>query len=240
MADTSYDLNQPSIIDVKPENPIRLSLEKWQFIAKTFGIVGVQLFVTFIIAYGCYVSSSVRSMNVNQYYALIITMMVFAIVSMFATFALVYQERLTYALIPFTIFTLCMAVIFGIGCVAYEIDVILQSVFIVFSIVISCVAYVLVTKRNLHEFHGILYTGLSLLILTSLIFLFFPPSNKVNIVYSVLGIIIFTGYLLVDTSDLIHHYKEGEELIAAMGLYLDILNLLLKVMELIKSCKEDK
>jgi FtsH-binding integral membrane protein len=55
---------------------------------------------------------------------------------------------------------------------------------------------------------------------------FYPVDNVTN---GIVGIITFCGYVVYDTENLIKRYKHDEYISAAIVLYLDILNLFLKL-----------
>ena len=165
-------------------------------------------------------------------------MAVIGVIAMFATF-LTSSQGGQVALIPFTIFTICMSILVAIGCLSYDVQVIIQSAVITTAATAVCIGYIWITKRDLHSLHGILSCGLTILIIWGITISIFQPSDKIQILYSIIGIIIFVTYILVDTSDMVNgRYKDDEYLIAAMSLYLDIINLFLYVLDLLNKCKK--
>jgi FtsH-binding integral membrane protein len=208
---------------------------KQVFIMKTLGCVGLQLLATTFIVAACYTSTSFREMTSTSSLAVLVSMTVIGIIAMLAMFAMTSYGRV--ALIPFTIFTICMAILVAIGCLTYSVEIIIQSAAITAVATAVCIGYIWVTKRDLHSLHGILSCGLMILIIWGIVISIFQPSDKIQILYSIMGIIIFVGYILIDTSDLVAgRYNEDEYLIAAMGLYLDIINLFLYVLSLLDKC----
>lgn len=55
---------------------------------------------------------------------------------------------------------------------------------------------------------------------------------------SVISAIIFSGYILYDTSWIIHKYETSEVVSAAIDLYLDIVNLVLGFLGILAYLKE--
>lgn len=92
--------------------------------------------------------------------------------------------------------------------------------------------YVHLSKKDFSFLSGFLFIGLIGLILVSLAsFLFhFPVSTTL---YSAVGILIFSGYILVDTSNLLHRYRDEEYVAATIALYLDLINLFLFILRLL-------
>lgn len=64
---------------------------------------------------------------------------------------------------------------------------------------------------------------------------FFPYNSTVELLYSGLAAVIFSGYILVDTQLIMRHYHVEEEIAAAISLYLDIINLFLAILRILNS-----
>jgi FtsH-binding integral membrane protein len=80
---------------------------------------------------------------------------------------------------------------------------------------------------------GFLFIGLLALLLMGLVSLFISFSSVAQMIYCVLGIAIFIGYVLFDINRLAHHgVSEGQVPWVVLSLYLDILNLFLFVLRL--------
>merc|ERR1719235_1679394 len=79
--------------------------------------------------------------------------------------------------------------------------------------------------------------GFMLCVLTSLILFGFiayiSGSTLMVFVYHVIGVLVFCGFILYDTSMLIHKYGCDDYIIASIELYLDIINLFLHILALL-------
>jgi len=85
------------------------------------------------------------------------------------------------------------------------------------------------------------FTGLAFMLLLCLIifgiFAAIFPSNTANIAYSVLGAMLFSFYLVIDTQLMLggkHRYSISPEeyIFAALNLYLDIINIFIYILAL--------
>lgn len=85
--------------------------------------------------------------------------------------------------------------------------------------------YVFYTKKDYSHWGAILFASLIILVI-SIIPLILFPNNTAIIIYSAIGILLFCTYVLFDTSNIIHKYKTGEEVMAALDLHLDFINIL--------------
>ncbi|OMO54792.1 Bax inhibitor 1-related protein [Corchorus capsularis] len=68
--------------------------------------------------------------------------------------------------------------------------------------------------------------------------LVYPVAGIDSIAYDALGALLFSGYLVLSTDDLIKRYKYDEYISAAASLYLDILNLFMRLMQILSKLKK--
>ena len=93
------------------------------------------------------------------------------------------------------------------------------------SVFISLTTYVMVTKKDFSFLGGGLFAALLILIVWGIMNSIFDFGLGGRMVFSLIGALIFVGYILYDTSLIIHHYGPDDYVIAAVTLYLDIINL---------------
>jgi len=84
-------------------------------------------------------------------------------------------------------------------------------------------AYVHMSKKDFNYLGGFLFVALIALIVVSLIGLFVSIPG-LSLVLAYVGVLLFSGYILYDTSRIIHGHEKNY-LMATISLYLDILNL---------------
>ncbi|MBI3267447.1 MAG: Bax inhibitor-1 family protein [Planctomycetes bacterium] len=87
-------------------------------------------------------------------------------------------------------------------------------------------AYVHFTRREFSWLRGMLLTALSTLVVSGFA-LVFVGGRVVDLVWSVVAALLFSGYLLYDTSRIIHQCDTTETVPATLDLYLDVVNLFL-------------
>jgi len=96
---------------------------------------------------------------------------------------------------------------------------------------VSLSAYVHTTRRDFSAMRGMLFVGLIVVVIASLIGIF-VPSQAFQMAIAAVSALLFCGYILYDTSDIIHG-GETNYIMATMRLYLDILNLFLSLLRLL-------
>jgi len=96
---------------------------------------------------------------------------------------------------------------------------------------LSLSAYVHVTRRDFSALRGMLFVGLVVVVIASIIGIF-VPSQAFQMAIAGVSALVFCGYILYDTSEIIHG-GETNYILAAMRLYLDILNLFMSLLRLL-------
>ncbi len=91
--------------------------------------------------------------------------------------------------------------------------------------------YALTTRKDFSFMRGFLFVGLIVLIAAMLISMFFSISGM-QIAISVMAVMIFSGLILYDTSNIIHG-GETNYVMATDGLYLNIYNLFIHLLHLV-------
>ncbi len=94
------------------------------------------------------------------------------------------------------------------------------------------------TRIDLSGMRGFLFIGLIGMIVTGLIGIFIPWSNTAEMVYSGIGVLLFTGFIAYDFQK-IKQYPEDRYIDAALNLYLDMFNLFLYILRLIMSSRRN-
>ncbi len=98
-------------------------------------------------------------------------------------------------------------------------------------IFLSLSAYALTTKKDFSFLGGFLFVGLIVAIVASLIGMFFEIPG-LQLAVSAAMVLIFSGYILYDTSRIING-GETNYVMATVSLYLDILNLFMALLHLV-------
>ncbi|MFO0780430.1 MAG: Bax inhibitor-1/YccA family protein [Candidatus Gracilibacteria bacterium] len=95
------------------------------------------------------------------------------------------------------------------------------------------------SQRSFSGLGGFLTIALVGMIIVSLVGIFVPWSNTFEMIFSGIGVLIFTGYTLYDVQKL-KHYPTDRYIDAALQLYLDIFNLFLYILRLIAGISRSK
>jgi FtsH-binding integral membrane protein len=98
----------------------------------------------------------------------------------------------------------------------------------------SLTAYVFASKKDFSFLGGMLFVGLIALLVAGIVSIFVHAA-WLSIVYSVVGVLIFSGFVLYDTSQIMQRLGPDEAVSGAIALYLDFLNLFMMILNLLSS-----
>jgi modulator of FtsH protease len=97
--------------------------------------------------------------------------------------------------------------------------------------------YVLIIRKDFSFLGGMLFVGLVLLLLASVVSMFFHVPGM-QLALAAVSALIFSGYILYDTSEIVHG-GETNYILATVNLYLDILNLFLALLRLVGATSDE-
>lgn len=135
-------------------------------------------------------------------------------------------------------FTLCEAYTVGVVCAVYYASglglIVFQALLLTAAVFLSLTAYVLTTKKDFSWLGGGLFAVLCILLFWGVLNIFFDFGSGARLVYSLVGAILFSGYILYDTSEILHRLGPDDYIEASISLYLDIINLFLYLLEILR------
>jgi modulator of FtsH protease len=115
-------------------------------------------------------------------------------------------------------------------------DIFKQAFALTAAITASLTAYVFITKKDFSFLGGFLFTGLILVVIMVVVSLFWD-NRTLDFVMSGIGALVFSGYILYDTSRLVH--EKGTPIEIAIALFLDIVNLFWMLFNLLGIIKDE-
>jgi FtsH-binding integral membrane protein len=137
------------------------------------------------------------------------------------------------------VFTFVEAFLVGTVTTAYaeqNAGIVLEAVFLTGSIFIGLTVFTFQSKVDFSFLGAFLSMGLGALILWGFFAIIFGV--RVGYLYALLGCIIFSGYILFDTWLIMDKLNPHEYVLAAIMLYLDIINLFLYLVQLLASSND--
>lgn len=96
-------------------------------------------------------------------------------------------------------------------------------------------AYVFLTRRDFSFLRGMLTVGLIVIVLGGLMNYLLVGSLGLGFALAVGALLLFSGYVLYDTSNIMRRYPTNEYVAAALAIYLDAFNIFLAILRLLNS-----
>jgi FtsH-binding integral membrane protein len=208
------------------------------FIAKVYGILSIQLLITFgMVALFSLVPSVKQAVQSSPALVWGAYVMTFVIVLVLACCEGPRRHFPTNYILLFS-FTICEGYLVGVIASLYSPHAVFLATITTVVIVVSLTIYAWQTKIDFTWMGGILLCVLISFSLMGFFMWFFPYNPITNKIYAALGALIFSFYLLYDTQLLIggkhkrYQISPEEYVFAALNLYLDIIYIFLYLLSL--------
>jgi modulator of FtsH protease len=95
--------------------------------------------------------------------------------------------------------------------------------------------YVFVSRKDFSFLRGMLFTGLIVLVLAGLANVLIVGSTALGFATAAAALLLFSGYVLYDTSNIIRRYPTNEYVAGALSLYLDAFNIFLALLRILNA-----
>jgi len=207
---------------------------RWGFIRKVYGILCVQLVLTTLVS-AVTVFHPTLNATLSSSPVLALVLAVLPFILMIPLY--IYQHRHPHNLAILGLFTLCLSFSIGVACANTEGTIVLQALVLTSAVVVSLTAYTFWAAKKGKEFSYLgpfLFSALTILVVISFTQIFFPFGPASNAVIGGFGALVFSGFIVYDTENLIKRHTYDEYIWASVELYLDILNLFLTILQMLK------
>ncbi|OAY72934.1 BI1-like protein [Ananas comosus] len=211
---------------------------RWAFIRKIYVILAVQMVLTAAVA-----GVVVAVRPISHFFVSSTGGVALYVVLLISPFLLLcplyyYHQRHPLNLFLLGLFTISISFAVGMSCAFTSGKVILESAILTSVVVIGLTLYTFWAARRGYDFNFLgpfLFAAVLVLLVFSLIQILFPLGKISVMIYGGLAAVIFSGYVVYDTDNLIKRYTYDEYIWAAAVLYLDIINLFLSLLSLFRA-----
>ncbi|KFP74032.1 Protein lifeguard 4, partial [Apaloderma vittatum] len=201
------------------------------FLRKVYSILSIQLLLTTVTSAIFLYSTGVQAF-VHERPALLL---ISAIGSLAVIVALTfYRHQHPINLYLLFGFTLLEALTVAIAVSLYDVSIVLQAFILTTAVFLGLTAYTLQSKRDFSKFGAGLFACLWILFFSSFLRLYFY-SETIELVFAAAGALLFCGFIIYDTHLLMHKLSPEEYILAAVNLYLDVINLFLHLLRLLEA-----
>ncbi|XP_014672396.1 PREDICTED: protein lifeguard 1-like [Priapulus caudatus] len=212
------------------------------FIRKVYSILMVQLSITFgIVAMFLYIEPVQHYMATSGDWLIYTCMAMTFVVMIVLACCEDVRRQFPTNMILLMVFTVCEGLLLGSICSTYDSWEVLMAAGICIVVTLAITLFAFQTKIDFTVMTGLMLVAVVVLLIFGIFAIIFND-RIVNLVYASLGALIFAGYLVIDTQLMIggkHKYSLSPEeyVFAALNLYLDIINLFLYLLMIIKNAQ---
>ncbi|WOL15271.1 BI1-like protein isoform X2 [Canna indica] len=209
---------------------------RWGFIRKVYLIVAFQLLLTIVVAVAINLIDPIRHFLLARTTASLVLSLFIMILPLLVMFPMMYfSHRHPVNLVLLFLFTVCLGLSVGLVCMNRDGKVILQAATLTAAVVMGLTLYTFWAAKRGHDFNFLgpfLFAAVLALSIFSLIHFFFPMGKTTTMVFGCISAIVFSGFIVYDTDNLIKRHSYDEYVSAAISLYLDIINLFLALLSI--------
>lgn len=219
------------------------------FIIKVYTIVFIQLLASFGFVIAATVNDNIRNFVQSNGYMLWVSfgICIGTLIVMTCCCYKIVKHYPIYGYLLLFIFTIAQSYMLGMLASFYETDSVLISMIMTLTVTLALTLFAIQTKYDFTGMGGYLIAILVPLILFGIISAILCGGYTcriLNIIYSSIATIVFSLYIVYDTQLIIgggHKYQfdESDYILAALSLYLDIINLFINLLELVGSRREN-
>ncbi|XP_053208758.1 protein lifeguard 1-like [Panonychus citri] len=223
--------------DAFSEKSVRLA-----FIRKVYGIVCCQLIVTMAFVVSFSASEGAKAF-VAQNIWLSFVALGGALISLITLACCGVHRTYPANIVCLGIFTLCESFMLGIISASKSGPIVMYAVIVTTVIVIGLTLFAFQTKIDFTMYSGIMFVVLMVFMLFGFIAMFFP-GRIITLIYSGVGTLIFSIYLVIDTQMIVggshkQQFSPEDYILAAITIYTDIINIFIYVLQLLDMLSRD-
>ncbi|OVA13597.1 Bax inhibitor 1-related [Macleaya cordata] len=212
-------------------------LLRWTFIRKVYAILTMQLLLTIGVAVVVATVHPIGKFFLSTWPGFVLSIVFLVLPLLVLCPLFIYHHQHPMNILILCLFTVSIAFSVGICCLLTSWRVILETSILATVVTISLTLYTFWAAKKGHDFKFLgpfLFVSLLVLLIFCLIQIFHPLGKLWVMIHGCLGTILFSGYIIYDTDNLIKRYSDEDYIWASVGLYLDAINLFLSLFNIFR------
>ncbi|CAG8765766.1 16821_t:CDS:2 [Racocetra persica] len=206
------------------------------FVRKVFSILFAQISLSTAVAGLMMHNSIIKSwVQSHGWVIYIVSILTFALL-----FALQVNHRsypTNFALLA--AFTLAESYTVGTVVTYYDYNAVLRTLIVTSGLFIGIVLYTLQSEYDFSGMFPLLYNSLLIILGISIAGIYIPFSGVFDFIFTIICIMIFCGFIAFDTFTVMTTKHPEEYILAAVELYLDFINLFLRILKILNNSRRD-
>lgn len=211
------------------ESPIEV---KMSFLRKVYGILSLQLTATAVMSVLAMFHKPYQNWMMTHSWSIYVAL---AVALIFMILANVFRSDWPVNILYLSVFTVAMGYITSFATAAANTSSVVLALFMTLTLFFGLTLFTIQSKIDFESWAPWLFGGLLLLVAGGFLSAFFPYSSVRELLFGIGGTIIFSGYIMLDTYRIMGEMYLGDEVAAALTLYLDVLNLFISILRILNS-----
>ncbi|KAL0914293.1 hypothetical protein M5K25_014628 [Dendrobium thyrsiflorum] len=207
---------------------------RWKFIRKVYTILSLQMLLTIAVSAAVVFATPVSLFAYSPAGITLFVFLIFLIVMVMIPLHY-YRHYKPCNLILLVVFTVSISFAVGFACAFIDGKVILESAILTTVVLVSLTMYTFLAADRVQDFT---FLG-PYLFSASMIIIFFIVIQIATMIYGGLASLVFSAYIIYDTSKIIRAYDIEDYVWVIVMLYLDIINLFLSITNLFKGSNKN-
>jgi len=211
---------------------VHFSRDKSDFLKKVYGLLSLQLLFTSMF---CYITVQTKQLEpFIKDETIFLSSIVFSIASICGMYF--YSKSYPLNILLLVMFTICESFIISRICFISVLEgkqeLVLLALSTTTTVFISLSAFAAFTKKDFTYLQNLLYVG-TFTLLVLFVSRIFIISSILDLFMCWFGILLFSGFILYDTSLIFNKFGPDDAIIATLNLYLDFINMFLMILQLL-------
>ncbi|KAG2239229.1 hypothetical protein Bca4012_023987 [Brassica carinata] len=206
---------------------------RWAFIRKVYAVLTLQLIVTVGVSSVVYFVSDISDFITTTTPGLVVFFVSLLLPLLMLWPLIVFAEKHPVNLVILMLFTLTISFAVGLCCSFAKGRIVLEAAILTATMVVGLTIYTFWAVRRGYDFSFLapfLFGSLLIVLVFTLIQIFHPLGKITSMIFSCLASVLFCGYIVYDTNQLIKKLNDDEYIRAAISLYLDVINLFVQLL----------
>ncbi|CAA0814179.1 Bax inhibitor-1 family protein [Striga hermonthica] len=208
---------------------------RWAFIRKVYSILCIQFLLTFGVAMAMFLIQPVRTF-MRTPPGIIVFVAILIVTFILCMMMHCFSQKHPWNIILLFLFTLAMACLVGASSTLRKGETVLLAAGLTLVITIGLTLFTFIAAKRGVDFSFLgpfLFCALLLLFAFAIIRIIFPMGRLGEQVIGCIGALVFSGFIIYDTDNVIKRFTYDQYIEAAACLFLDIINLFLSLLAIL-------
>ncbi|CDO99103.1 unnamed protein product [Coffea canephora] len=209
---------------------------RWAFIRKVYVLLCLQLLCSFAVGMVMFFNPTIKHFLIANPLGWVFVLVACILTLISSLLMSCFGNKHPWNYVLALLFTLSMSFMIGVACAYRRGEIVLQAAALTVLVTAGLTLYTFWAAKRGQDFSFLgpfLLCALLVLMAFSVIRILFPMGRLGSLIAGSAAALVFSGFLIYDTDNLIKRFDYDEYLLAATALYSDIVNLFLAFLSIL-------